>query len=67
MYSDFTQYLVGAPLTGITALSLLGYDATSFAHLYLGSFSFLSADPLELFQVGWGAYDCMQGACSCVS
>uniref|UniRef100_A0A8C8MHB0 Ectonucleoside triphosphate diphosphohydrolase 4 n=1 Tax=Oncorhynchus tshawytscha TaxID=74940 RepID=A0A8C8MHB0_ONCTS len=35
----FTQYFVEAPLAVITALSLLGYDATSLAHLYLGSFS----------------------------
>ena len=39
-----------------TALSLLGYDATSLEHLYLGRFSpFFSADPLKLCQVGWGA------------
>ena len=30
---------VEAPLAAITALSLLGYDATSSAHLYLGCFS----------------------------
>ena len=37
-------------------LSLLGYDATSLAHLYLGSSSHLfSADPFKLRQVGWGA------------
>ena len=34
----FTQYFVEAPLAAITALSLLGYDATSLAHLYLVSF-----------------------------
>src|SRR4029434_4239921 len=31
----FTQLLVKEPLAAITALSLLGYDATSFAHLDL--------------------------------
>ena len=35
-------------------LSLLGYEATSLAHLYLGV-PFLSEDPLKLCQVGWGA------------
>ena len=34
-------------------MSLLGYDAISLAHLFLGSF--FSADPLKLCQVGWGA------------
>ena len=34
-----TIYMVEAHLTAITALSLLGYDATSLAHLYLGSLS----------------------------
>ena len=34
-----TQYFIEAPLAVITALALLGYDATSLAHLYLGSFS----------------------------
>ena len=29
----FTEYLVKAPLAVVTASSLLGYDATSFAHL----------------------------------
>jgi hypothetical protein len=56
-YSDlFTQYFVEAPLAVITALSLLGYDAVSLAHLYFGEFLlFLSVDPLRLCQVGWGA------------
>lgn len=31
-----TLYSVEAPLAAITALSLLGYDVTSFAHLDLG-------------------------------
>jgi hypothetical protein len=48
------QYFAEAPLAAITALSLLGYDTTSLAHLYLGNFSF-SADPLKLCQVFWGA------------
>ena len=43
-YSDFVE----APLSAITASSLLGYDATSLAHLIF------SADPLKLCQVGWG-------------
>ncbi len=33
MYTAFAQYFVEAPLAEITALSLFGYDATSFAHL----------------------------------
>ena len=44
--SIYTQYkkieishLHSAPLAVVTASSLLGYDATSFEHLYLGSFS----------------------------
>ena len=48
-----TQYFVEAPLAAITASNLLGYDATSLAHLYLGTF--FSADRLKLCQVGWGA------------
>ena len=43
----FTQYFVEAPLAAITAVSVLGYDATSLV--------FFSADPLKLCQVGWGA------------
>ena len=35
----FTQYFVEAPLAVISSSSLLGFDATSLAHLYLGSFS----------------------------
>ena len=35
-----TLYFVEAPLAVITASSLLGYDATSLAHLYLGSVSY---------------------------
>ena len=39
----------------ITASSLLGYDATNLAHLYLGEFlPLISADPLKLCQIGWG-------------
>ena len=37
-----TQYFVEAPLAVTIALSLLGYDPTSLAHLYLGSFSYCS-------------------------
>ena len=47
-----TQNFVEVPLAVITALSLLGYDTTSLAHLYLGSF--FSADPLKLCPVGGG-------------
>ena len=39
VFRFFTQCFVEAPLAAITASSLLGYDATSLAHLYLGSFS----------------------------
>ena len=43
-------------MAAITASSLLGYDATSLAHLYLGNFSRSSLQiPLKLCQVGWGA------------
>ena len=38
VFRPFTQYFVEAPLASITASSLLGYDATLLAHLYLGSF-----------------------------
>ena len=38
-YSAPLLYFVEAPLAAFTALQLLGYDATSLAHLYLGSFS----------------------------
>jgi len=51
-FRPFTQYLFEAPLGAITALSLLGFDVTSFAHMDLRIFSF--ADPLKLCQVGWG-------------
>jgi hypothetical protein len=36
---NLTQYFDKVPLAEITASSLLGYDATNLAHLYLGSFS----------------------------
>ena len=39
VFRPFTQYFVEAPLAPITASNLLGYDITSLAHLYLGSFS----------------------------
>ncbi|MDI2598507.1 hypothetical protein QA786_15070, partial [Listeria monocytogenes] len=35
------------PLAVITALSILGYDATSLTHLYLGSFSHSSLQILS--------------------
>ena len=38
----FIQYFVEVSFAVITALSLLGYEATSLAHLYLGSFSYSS-------------------------
>ena len=47
MYSDpFTQHFVKAGLAVSTALCLLGYDASSLAHLYLGSYSHSS---LQIF------------------
>ena len=39
VFKPFTQYFFEAPLAAITVLSLIGYDATSLAHMYLGSFS----------------------------
>ena len=39
VFGPFTQYFVEAALAAITASSLLGCDATSLAHLYLGMFS----------------------------
>ena len=39
VFRPFTQYFVERPLAAITDSSLLEYDATSLAHLYLGSFS----------------------------
>ena len=54
LFRPFNQYFVEAPLTVITASSLLGYDATSLAHLYLGSFSHSSLQILSSCQVGWG-------------
>ena len=52
----FTQYFVEAPLAAITASGLLGNDATSLAHLYLGSFSLSSLQILSssVRLVGWG-------------
>ena len=55
MFRPFTQYFVEAPLATITGLRLLGYDATSLAHLDLGSFSHSSLQILKLCQVGPGA------------
>ena len=47
-YSDpLLSTFVEAPLAVITALSLLGYDATSLAQLYLGSFSHSSLQILS--------------------
>jgi hypothetical protein len=46
---SFTQYFVEAPLAAITASSLLGCNATSLGHLYLGSFSHSSSHGLS----GW--------------
>jgi hypothetical protein len=54
VFRPFTQYFVEAPLAATTVLSLLGYDASSLAHLYVGSFSNSSLHPLKLCQVGWG-------------
>ena len=50
--SIHTLSFVEAPLAAITALSLLGYDATPVFGEFL---PFFSADPLKFFQVGWGA------------
>ena len=47
IFRPFTQYFVEVPLAAITASSLLGCDATSLAHLYLGSFSYSSLQILS--------------------
>ena len=47
IFRPFNQYFFEAPLAVITTLSLLGYDATSLAHLYLGSFSHSSIQTLS--------------------
>ena len=47
IFKPFTQYFVEAPLASITSLSLLGYDATSVAHLCLGSFTHSSLQILS--------------------
>ena len=47
IFRPFTQYFGEAPLAAITALSLVGYEATSLAHLYLGSFSHSSLQILS--------------------
>src|SRR4029434_11156718 len=52
MHSHSHTYTHTHTHTVIIALSLLGYDATSFAHLDLGIFS--SADSLKLCHVVWG-------------
>jgi hypothetical protein len=51
VFRPFTQYFVEAPLAVITASSLLGYDATILAYLYLGSFSHSSLQILA--RSGW--------------
>ena len=49
-------------MASITALSLIGYDATSLAHLYFGSFShsslqiLSSSQALSGSQVGWDIF-----------
>ena len=56
VFRPFTQYFVKVPLAVISAWSLLGYDATSLAHLYLGSFPYSSLQILSSsVKVGWGA------------
>jgi branched-subunit amino acid transport protein len=53
VFRPFTQYFVESSLAAIIASSLIGYDITSLAHLYLVDFlPFFSADPLKLCQVG---------------
>ena len=54
-YSDPFLYFVEEPLAAITASNILGYDTTSLAHLYLGSFSHSSLQILSSCQVGGGA------------
>jgi hypothetical protein len=46
-FRPFTQYFVEAPSAAITASSLLGFDATSLAHLYLRSISHSSLQILS--------------------
>jgi hypothetical protein len=47
VFRPFTQYFVEVPLAAIIASSFLGYDASSLAHLYLGSFSHSSLQILS--------------------
>ena len=47
VFRPFTQYFVETSLAAITASSLLGYDATSLAHIYLGSSSHSSLQILS--------------------
>ena len=44
----FNQYFVEAPLAAITALRLLGYEATSLAPVFGEFLPFFSADHLKL-------------------
>ena len=54
----FTQYFVEALLAAITAYILLRHDATSLAHLYLGSFPHSSLQILSSFVKLDGEYRC---------
>ena len=47
VFTAFAQYFVDAPLAAITASSLFEYDATSLAHLSLGSFAHSSLQHLS--------------------
>lgn len=55
IFRSSTQYLVEVPLAVIRTSSLLGYDATSFAHLGLGIFTHSSMQILLSFvRLNWG-------------
>ena len=58
VFRPYTQHFVEAPLAAITALSLLGYDTTRLAHLYLGSFSHSSLQILSSSVRLDGEYHC---------
>ena len=57
---ETTQYMVEAPLAASTASSLLGYETTTLAHLYLGSFSH---SPLQILSSSVR----LDGECHCTA
>ena len=49
VFRPFTQYFFEALLAIITALRLIGYDATSLAHLYLALLGVFPNSSLQIF------------------